>query len=69
MIHNPSNIQIRKTEIYQGVFSYTLPDGFHFSSYGTNFGQTVYGGETLENPYTIKQNETDNNTITTINDK
>lgn len=65
MIQNEKNIKITKTEIYPNVFSYRLEDGYHFESYGTDYGQTVYGGETLENPYTIKQNETDNNTITT----
>ena len=71
MIHNPTNIPIQKSEIFPNVFSYTLPATHHFESYGTNFGQTIYGGEVLENPYQIKPNEdTTNNTTTNIdNDK
>lgn len=44
-----------KTEIYNGVFLYKCQDGFHFESYGFNYGSTIYGTDELMNNYIIKE--------------
>lgn len=69
MIENKNNIKITKTEIYPSIFSYRLPEGFHFESYGNNYGNVVFGAEALDNPYIVKKDEDTTNNITTINDK
>lgn len=61
MILNEKNIKITKTEIYPSIFSYTLPEGYHFESYGTDYGNVIFGAEALDNPYIVKKDETVNN--------
>ena len=65
MIKNEKNIQIQKIEIYPSIFSYRLPDGYHFESYGTDYGNVIFGGEYLDNPYIVKSDEDTTNNITT----
>lgn len=57
MIQNPENIPITKTEIYPTVFDYELPDGYHFQSENTNWGNHIYGEDKLTNHYIVKKNE------------
>lgn len=60
-----------KKKLYNNIYEYTCPEGHHFESYGINYGQVVYGGEIIQNPYIIKPNNyeenMDNNNITNIN--
>lgn len=44
-------------QIYNGVFKYIAEDGYHFESYGSNYGQIIYGGDELTNHYIIKKDE------------
>lgn len=55
MIINEENIPITKTEIYPTVFDYELPDGYHFESENTIWGQHIFGGDPLENHYIVKK--------------
>lgn len=50
-----------RREIYNDVYEYKCEDGYHFESYGTNYGKFVYGGEKLTNLYVIKKDEVDVN--------
>lgn len=59
MIINEENIQITKTEIYPTIFDYELPDGWHFQSEKTNWGQHIFGGDPLENHYIVKKDTED----------
>lgn len=58
MIINEENIPIMKTEIYPTVFDYELPEGWHFQSENTNWGNHIYGEDKLTNHYIVKKNET-----------
>lgn len=60
MIINEENIPITKTEIYPTIFDYALPDGYHFQSEKTNWGQHIFGGDPLENHYIVKKDENEN---------
>ena len=46
-----------RREIYNDVYEYKCEDGYHFESYGTNYGKFVYGGEKLTNLYVIKKDD------------
>ena len=46
-----------REQIYNGVFKYIAEDGYHFESYGSNYGQIIYGGDELTNHYIIKKDE------------
>lgn len=61
MIENKQNIKITKTEIYPSIYSYRLPEGWHFESFGNNYGNVVFGADALDNPYIVKKDETINN--------
>lgn len=54
-----------REQIYNDVFRYICEEGYHFESYGFNYGRTIYGGDILMNPYIIKKDEPkeDDNTI------
>ncbi|MBP5421143.1 MAG: hypothetical protein J6Y78_01745 [Paludibacteraceae bacterium] len=69
MIENKQNIKITKTEIYPSIYSYRLPDGWHFESFGNNYGNVVFGAESLDNPYIVKKDEDTTNNITITNTK
>lgn len=56
-IDNPLKAGISINEIYDGVFEYTTEEGFHFESFGSNYGRSIYGGAELSNPYVIKKDE------------
>lgn len=58
MIINEENIPITKTEIYPTIFDYELPEGYHFESEKTNWGNHIYGEENLTNHYIVKKNAT-----------
>ena len=60
MIINEENIPITKTEIYPTVFDYEVPEGYHFESHGTIWGQHIFGGDPLENHYIVKKDENEN---------
>lgn len=47
----------KREQIYDGVFKYIAEDGYHFESYGSNYGQIIYGGDELVNHYIIKKDE------------
>jgi len=40
-----------------GVYKYIAEDGYHFESYGINYGQVIYGGKTLTKKYRIEKDE------------
>lgn len=49
---------IREDTPTSGVYRYIAPKGFHFESHGINFGNIIWDGNKLSNPYTIeKDNE------------
>lgn len=57
MIQNEDDIQITKKEIYNTVFDYELPMGWHFEAFGTNYGRHIYGEDILTNHYIVKKDE------------
>lgn len=49
---------IRENTPTSGVYRYIAPKGFHFESHGINFGNIIWDGNKLSNPYTLeKDNE------------
>lgn len=46
-----------REEIYNGVYRYICENGYHFESCGVSYGNVIYGGNVLMNPYVIKKNE------------
>lgn len=46
-----------REQIYNDVYRYIAEDGYHFESYGSNYGQIIYGGDELTNHYIIKKDE------------
>lgn len=50
-------------EIYNTIFEYKCEEGYHFESFGCNYGRTIYGSEKLENHYEIKPDKKDENNI------
>lgn len=69
MITNNYNIKINKREIYNGVYEYSVEEGYVFESYGCRYGNHIYGLDKLDNPYTIvkidEDNSNNNNDINT----
>lgn len=57
MIQNLENIQITKKEIYEMIYDYELPIGYHFESNGFNWGNHIFGPEPLTNHYIVKKDE------------
>ena len=55
MIHNPLNVEIKKREIYNSIIEYSVPDDFYFESFGTSYGNRIFGTVSLDNYYTIKK--------------
>ncbi len=55
MIINKYDIEIVKEKLYNEVSRYILPDGYYFESYGTNYGQVVFGMDDLTNNYIIRK--------------
>jgi len=45
--------QYRQPTQYDGVFTYTAPEGTHWQCCGVNYGKIIWGGEYLFNPYVI----------------
>lgn len=62
-IDNPLNVEITKTEIYSGIFEYRIPNDYYFESYGTSYGNSIWGRAVLDNFYVIKikKKENENN--------
>ena len=56
-IDNPYNIEIVRKEIYEGIYTYTLPDNYYFESCGTNYGNVIYARAIPDNHYIIRKNE------------
>lgn len=46
-----------REQIYNDVYRYIAETGYHFESYGSNYGQIIYGGDELTNHYIIKKDE------------
>ena len=63
MIDNPLNVEITKKEIYNDLYEYSIPEDYYFESFGTSYGQHIYGRIVLDNYYIIKKKEEDNGTI------
>lgn len=63
MIYNPLDIPIEKKEIYDTIWEYRIPDEYYFESCGTRYGNRIYGHLELDNYYTIRKNENDEDTI------
>ena len=62
-IQNPLNVKIEMKEVYSGLFEYKIPEQYYFDSYGTSYGNSIYGRAVLDNYYVIKQkDETDTDT-------
>ena len=60
-----------KTKLYNNTYKYTAEKGYHFESFGVNYGNVVFGGEDLANMYVIKPNnyeEMVDTNFTNIND-
>ncbi len=60
----------KRRKLYNNIYEYTCRKGYHFESYGVNYGSTIFGGEEIENPYIIKQDnyeKMDNDNSTSIN--
>lgn len=47
----------REETPYEGVYKYTAPQGYHFESFGTNYGNVIWGGKALDNPYVIVEDK------------
>lgn len=58
MIQNDTKATVTKTEIYPTIFDYELPEGYHFESNATNWGNHIFGPEPLTNHYIVKKDET-----------
>ena len=50
-----------KTKLYNNTYKYTAEKGYHFESFGVNYGRVVFGGEDLANMYVIKPNNYEEN--------
>lgn len=61
MIANYQNIPIAKKEIFETIYDYELPEGYHFETENTNWGRHIFGGDPLENHYIVKQDKEDEN--------
>lgn len=46
-----------REQIYNDVYRYIAEKGFHFESYGSNYGQIIYGGDELTNHYILRKDE------------
>lgn len=58
MILTQAELQkLKKKTPYDGVFVYVAPDNYHFWSNSTDYGETVWGGDCLENHYYLKKIE------------
>lgn len=53
--------QYRQPTQYDGVYTYTAPEGKHWECCGVKYGKIIYGGVDLLNPYVIvdDKDETD----------
>ena len=55
----------KKTKLYNNIYEYTCPEGYHFESFGVNYGSVVFGGVDIGNSYIVKKDKyekMDNNT-------
>lgn len=57
MITNYQNIEIKKKQIYNGVFEYSVPEPYYFESYGQSYGNIIYGMDETTNHYIVKKKE------------
>lgn len=44
-----------RREMYNDIFSTSLPQGYYFESNGTNFGNVIYSREIPDNKYVVKK--------------
>lgn len=54
---NFNMIKYRENTQYDNVFKYVAPDGYHWESFGTNYGKVIWGGKDLSNPYLLVKNK------------
>ena len=60
-IDNKYPIEIKRKEIYPGIFEYSLPgDYYYFESSGTNYGNVIYAREITDNFYIVRKIYEDN---------
>lgn len=55
MIQNETGIEIQKRQIYNGVYEYSVPEGYYFESYGQSYGNVIYGLDETTNHYIVKK--------------
>lgn len=61
MIENPYNVEIEKKQIYDTIWEFRVPEEYYFESYGTSYGNTIYGRIVLDNHYIIKKRDNEDN--------
>lgn len=59
IIENKYGVEIKKEPLYNDIWEYSVPDGYYFDSYGTSYGNHIYGRLTLDNFYTIRKKDED----------
>ena len=62
--------EYKKTKLYNNIYEYTCQEGYHFESFGVNYGKVVFGGYPIENAYIVKKDKyekVDNNNFTNTN--
>lgn len=47
----------KRTKLYNNIYEYTCQEGYHFESFGVNYGSVVFGSKDIENSYIIKPND------------
>ena len=45
----------RHPTLYDGLFQYIAPEGYHWFVGNTDYGAIIYGEYILQNPYELKQ--------------
>lgn len=59
-IDNKYPIEIKRKEIYPGIFEYSLPGDYYFESSGTNYGNRIYARAITDNFYIVRKIYEDN---------
>ena len=52
----------RQPTQYEGVYKYVAPEGYSFWSFGTCYGNVIWGGKWLDNAYYFKKDKDEDNT-------